>query len=61
MLPELVPIMLAISAITLLASVAAIKVGAKKMQLFMKVMKAVSILSIVEGIVDVVALITYFI
>jgi len=45
MLPELAPIMLAISAITLLSSVAAISLGAKKMQIFMKVMKTVSALS----------------
>ncbi len=61
MLQELVPIMLAISAITLLSSVAAIKVGAKKMQLFMKIMKATSLMSIVVGIVGVVALIINFI
>lgn len=53
--------MLAVSAIVLFSGVAAIRYGSKRMQFFMKIMKAVMGLDIAIGIVGIVALIVYFI
>ncbi len=61
MLPEFAVIMLMVSAIVVLASVVAVQMGAKKMQVFMKVLKAVIGLNVVIGILDIVALIIYFV
>jgi len=60
MLPEFALIMLMISGSVALASVAALSKAAKKMQIFIKVIKAVIGLNIVIGILDTVAVIVYF-
>ena len=61
MYPLFAVIMLAVSAIMMFSGVAAIRLGSKRMQFFMKIMKAVMGLDIAIGIVSIVALIVYFI
>jgi hypothetical protein len=58
---ELFPVvMVIVSAIFLLVSVVAIQMGAKKIAVFMKVIKGVAALSIVIGIVDIIAAILWY-
>lgn len=52
-------VMLAVSAVMMFAGVAAIRFGSKRMQFFMKIMKAVMGLDIAIGILSLVALIIY--
>jgi hypothetical protein len=61
MFPQFAAIMLIISAIHVLASVAAMRMASKKLQIFMKVMKTVMGLNMVVGILDIVAVILYLI
>jgi len=61
MLEQFALIMLIISAAQMLASVVAMFMASKKMQIFIKVMKSVMGLNIVIGILDIVAVILYLI
>ncbi|MGA2522726.1 MAG: hypothetical protein ABSF65_01080 [Candidatus Bathyarchaeia archaeon] len=61
MFPLFAIIMLAISAIMMFSGVAAIRFGSKRMQFFMKIMKAVMALDIIIAVVSIIALIVYFI
>jgi len=61
MYPLFAVIMLAISAIMMFSGVAAIRFGSKRMQFFMKIMKAVMALDIIIGVASIIALIVYFI
>ena len=61
MYPLFAVIMLAISAIMMFSGVAAIRFGSKRMQFFMKIMKAVMALDIIIAVVSIIALIVYFI
>ena len=60
MFPEFAIIMLAVTAVFLLVAVAATRVASKKMKIFMKVMKASMGLNILLGIIDLIAVIVYF-
>jgi hypothetical protein len=60
MFPLFATIMLMLSAIYLLVSVGLIVMASKKLKIFMKVMKSITILNIAIAILDILAIVLYF-